>query len=299
MPADRFNAHHLLHGRMRAENTRFTVLGAGGFVGRHLVRHLRARNLPCVSPPRGEALDLARPLGHVIYCIGLTADYLARPFDTVEAHVSVLSRILRDAAFDSLVYLSSTRLYDSGGATGREDDDLVLNPGNSRHLYDFSKGLGEVLCATCGRGKARAARLSCVYADELDAENFVHGLVADSLSTDGLTIETSADSARDYVHVEDVCDALVSIALHGRRPIYNVASGVNVDNRALFDIIERCTGCRIAATMPNEPNHRAAPRIDVSALRDDFGLRPRRIDEYLPVLIEAAGSRRPARRAAV
>lgn len=284
---------------MTVDDTRFTVLGADGFVGRHLARYLRARNLPCAAPRRDAWPDLARPLGHVIYCIGLTADYLARPFDTVDAHVSLFSRILRDGDFDSLVYLSSTRLYDSGGATGREEDDLILNPGNARHLYDFSKGLGEVLCATCGNGKARVARLSCVYADELDAENFLHSLVADALVTDHLTVETHPDAARDYVHVDDVCEALVSIALGGTRPIYNVASGANIANRALFDIIERCTGCRITTNAPQDLLRGAAPRIDIAALRDDLGLSPRRIEHHLPALIEARMPRSSSRRAAV
>jgi nucleoside-diphosphate-sugar epimerase len=284
---------------MTVDNTRFTVLGADGFVGRHLARYLRARSLPCAVLGRDAEPDFTSPLGHVIYCIGLTADYLARPFDTVEAHVSLFSRILRHGDFDSLVYLSSTRLYDSGGAAGREEDDLILNPGKARHLYDFSKGLGEVLCTTCGNGKARVARLSCVYADELDADNFLHGLVADALLAGQLTVDTHPDAARDYVHVDDVCEALAAIALRGTRPIYNVASGTNIANRALFDIVARCTGCRIATNAPENLTGGAAPRIDISALRDDLGLSPRRIEDYLPVLIEARRPRSPARRAAV
>jgi len=31
--------------------------------------------------------------GHVIYCIGLTADFRQKPFETIEAHVSKLAEV--------------------------------------------------------------------------------------------------------------------------------------------------------------------------------------------------------------
>lgn len=273
---------------------RFTVLGANGFIGTHLVRHLRARGLDVSAPPRGEAVPQGN-LGHIAYCIGLTADYLKRPFDTVEAHVSLFSRVLREVDFESLVYLSSTRLYDTGGTSGREDDDLILNPGNSRHLYDLSKGLGEALCQVCGNGKARVARLSCVYSDDLAADTFLHQLVQSALREGNLTVESSAGNARDYIHVEDVCEAIVEIALNGRRPIYNVASGANVTNRDLFQWVERHTGCRITVTEPLSKGSESAPVIDVSALREDFGLSPRSLRDALPLLVTANGGHPTAR----
>lgn len=279
-------------------NDKFTVLGAGGFVGTHLVRQLGARGMTAFAPGRNDPSIFHRPLGHVIYCIGLTADYLARPFDTVEAHVSLFSRLLRDAAFDSVVYLSSTRLYDSGGPSAAEGNDLILNPTKARHLYDFSKGLGETMCGVCGDGRARVARLSCVYADDLSADNFLHQLVAQALSNDDITFETHPDFARDYIHVDDVCEALIDIACRGTRPIYNVASGANVANRELFDIIEKHTGCRIAATAPTAMDCGSGPRIDISALREDFNLTPRQIETALPAMIAANRMEPPPRRAA-
>jgi nucleoside-diphosphate-sugar epimerase len=281
---------------MTVQGEQFTVLGGGGFVGSHLVRRLDAQGIAVSAPPRDDRGIFRRPLGHVIYCIGLTADYLARPFDTVEAHVSFFSRLLRDAEFDSIVYLSSTRLYDSDDRSGKERDDIVLNPANTRHLYDFSKGLGETLCNVCGDGRARVARLACVYADDLSADNFLHRMVADALSRKHLALVTHLEAARDYVHVDDVCDALVNIATSGKRHIYNVASGTNITNRELVDIIGRHTGCRITTTAPATADSVGAPAIDIAALRDDFGLAPRQIATALPMLI--AANRPPAERRA-
>ena len=283
---------------MTGHNGHFTVLGAGGFVGTHLARYLDEQGLAVSAPARGDQTIFQRPLGHVIYCIGLTADYLARPFDTVEAHVSYFSRLLRDADYDSVVYLSSTRLYDSGGPFADENNDLILNPADTRHLYDFSKGLGESLCNVCGDGRARVARLSCVYADDLSGDNFLHRLIAQALSQDHITLETHLGSARDYVHIDDVCDALIDIATRGTRLIYNVASGTNVTNRDLFNTIEHHTGCRIVATPPATADYSRAPFVDITALREDFGQSPRDVRSALPALIAANRMAPEPRRAA-
>ncbi len=89
---------------------RCTVIGGAGFVGRRLADTLRRAGHEvwgaCARRPRALHPDL----GHVYYCAGLTADFAARPFDTVTAHVSLLADVLRANRFAHLVYLSSTRL---------------------------------------------------------------------------------------------------------------------------------------------------------------------------------------------
>jgi len=263
----------------------YTVLGAAGFVGGHMVRWLEAQGRTVHAPARAEPLAFDRPLGHVIYAIGLTADYAARPFDTVEAHTTLFARLLREAAFDSVVYLSSTRLYDGSGGDGDATADLTLNPHNPRHLYDFTKGVGESLCNVCGHGRARIARLSCVYADDLAADNFLHRLIAGALESPQLTLDSDPDAARDYVHADDVCAALAAIAERGRRLVYNVAAGANVANRDLFAMIEAATGCRIEATGRGGAGR--APLIDVAALCEDFDLAPRPLSAALRAIVAA------------
>lgn len=265
----------------------FTILGADGFVGTRLVRHLESRGHAVAAPARNAPWPRGG-MGHAVYCIGLTADYLQRPLDTVEAHVSLFARLLREADFASAVYLSSTRLYDSSAAvSANENDDLVLNPNNARHLYDFSKALGETMCLTCGRDGVRAARLSCVYSDDLAADTFLHGLLRNARPGRRIEVNTHLESARDYVHIDDVCAAIAEISLRGRRPIYNVASGENVSNRALFRLIERTTGCRIAVTAPPGRNAEYAPRVDIGALAEDFGMAPRLLGSALASMAAA------------
>lgn len=263
----------------------YSVIGAQGFIGKHLVRHLMARGKTPYTPARDNAGIFSRPLGDVFYCAGLTADYQARPFDTVEAHVTLFAKLLKEAAYSSVTYLSSTRLYDSGGAVGREDAVLPLDPNEPRHLYDLSKALGENLCITAGKPNVRAARLACVYADDLSADLFLHKVIWATRKVRNARFDVAPDAARDYVHMDDVIAALLAIAERGRRPIYNVASGVNVANSALCTLVGELTGAQItpAATKPGL----GFARIDISAIAADFAAAPAPLDANLRRIIPA------------
>lgn len=257
----------------------FTVIGVSGFIGSHLARALRAHGHEVAAPEREDRGAFDAPLGHAVYCAGMTADYAARPQATVEAHAGLLSRLLCEANFDSLLYLSSTRLYDGCAGLCREDADLVLNPANPRHLFDFSKGLGESLCHASGRPGVRIARLSSVYADDLSADNFLHGLIKSALAQGRAEADAPANAARDYVHMDDVCRLLEAIALDGKRAVYNVASGENVTNARLFALLAELTGAQVSGGA--EQPGLSFPVISVEAAETDFEFRPAPLEFHL------------------
>ncbi len=124
-----------------------TIVGASGFIGSRLLRHLQHLGWDCRMPARDDRAFVRERLGTVFYCAGLTADFAKRPHDTVRAHVGLLDELLAHANFDALVYLSSTRLYDGCIANARsfvdEHTPLALDPAQPRHLFDLSKALGE------------------------------------------------------------------------------------------------------------------------------------------------------------
>jgi hypothetical protein len=235
----------------RSSAVPFTILGGSGFIGSHLAVELDRQGIPHPCPARGDESIFTRPLGHVIYAIGMTADYARRPFETFEAHVGFLARVLSTARFDSLVYLSSTRLYD--GLT------------------------------------SRVTETSSVFSEELDGTNYLHTIVraaASAVSSHGVVLDTAPHLARDYVDVVDVANALVAIALFGRRPIYNVASGENVTNAQILEQLGRLGGGGVTLSRPAAVD--TSPEISIDALVADFGLRPRRLGEWLPGLLDRA-----------
>ena len=271
---------------------RFTVIGAAGYIGSRLVRHLLALGHTVWAPPRGDAALLEQPLGHVLYCAGLTGDFRTRPFDTVEAHVGLLARVLQRARFDSLLYLSSTRVY-MGAASTHEDAALSVVPGDPSYLYNLSKLTGESLCHASGRSGVRVARLSNVVGPGMDVDsgNLVADLIRQARSSGRVVLRSAPESAKDYLHIDDVLDWLPRIALQGRSSVYNVASGCQLTHRQWLDWLRLHTGCAVEC-MADAPMH-TFPPIHVQRLQTEWGVQPREAlaDDLLPAHEPVGGIR--------
>lgn len=219
--------------------TNFTVIGAKGFVGSRLVRALSAEGRELYSPARDDPALFERDLGCVFYCAGLTGDFMARPFDTVDAHVGLIARILRHAKFDRLVYLSSTRVYDGlGERGGREEDILEFDVPAPRSVYDLSKALGENLCLARSEGRGVVARLANVFDWSEDAGGFLSELLRRARTERSIPLTSAPQAGRDYIHIDDVIPALLAIA-EGPERLVNVASGENTSNAELGEIFDQ------------------------------------------------------------
>lgn len=257
---------------------KFTVLGASGFIGTHLAGYLRQAGHECFTPARGDNAVADADLGHVIYCIGLTADFRRRPFDTVQAHVCMLAEVLEKYRFESLLYLSSTRVY-AGAANGDEDAPLMAGD-----LYNLTKLTGESLCFASNRANIRVVRLSNVFGADFSSDNFLPSLIGAAVADRHITFHTALDSAKDYVGIGDVVSILPKIVLAGKQRVYNVASGRNTSNRELADKIRELTGCEVDVTGEDRPV--SFPPIQVARLRQEFGFSPAMLLDCLDGLID-------------
>ena len=262
-----------------------TVLGAFGFIGSHLVKRLEELDIPCAAPHRDQTTSTGNA-GDLIYCIGLTSDFRSRPFDTVNAHVCKLLEVLQGWEFESLLYLSSTRLYRSDAPEGREEDSFQVNSLNPSDLYNISKAMGESLALACGK-KTRVVRLSNVYGDDFASGNFLTSVIKDAVTNRKVTLQTSPDSAKDYINIRDVVDGLIDIVTKGEHTIYNLASGVNVSNRLIMDRIGGLIDCEVEFA-PEAPTINFPP-INIDRMRTEFDFRPSSVLADIPALLESYG----------
>lgn len=265
---------------------RITVLGAGGFVGSALVPHIRGLGLDCLAPARGDESLYRQPLGHVIYTIGLTADFRTRPLDTVEAHVCVLRRLLAEADFESLTYLSSTRVY-AGGADTAETASLRVNPNDASDLYNLSKLTGEALCLHSGRPGMKVARLSNVVGLRRDADTFIDQLLQEAAATGRAVMRSASDGCKDYIALSDAAGLLTRIATSPATGIFNVASGEQVSGGTVARLMQQVRGITVDVA-PNAPLWDFAP-INTQRVRYQFGFRPQAFAQHFTQFLQAHG----------
>ena len=260
-----------------------TILGSAGFIGSAILASMRGGGEKVFAPLRDDPAIFERDLGHVIYAIGLTADFRSRPFDTVKAHVSVLADILEQASFRSLTYLSSTRVY-SGLQSAFAHQPLSVEPANPSQLYNLTKLAGESICLHCGHPSTRIVRLSNVVGvGTIESNNFIDSLVRDAM-TGRITVHSTPESSKDYIHLQDVIDWLPKIAREGKARIYNLASGTNLTNEMWTKSLQALVDCQVTYN-PEAPTN-SFPQISISELQKEFSFSPRSAFEVLPDLIK-------------
>lgn len=261
----------------------FTVVGAGGFIGAAVSARLQANGTRVLRPRRDATLLFERPLGHVIYAAGVTADFRQRPFATLRANAGLLADLLERADFDSLVYLSSARIYRHAEHT-REDGSIALNPSDPEDLYDFTKLTAEALCRASGRSGVRVVRLSNVVGPDFRSRNFLFDLIRSACETGRIELRTALQSQKDYILLDDVVALLPRIAVAGTQACYNMGSGRNLSHAEVVAPIVARTGATLSVA--DGAPLVVSPPLDVSRLRAEFAFEARSVLDYLPGLVD-------------
>ena len=226
---------------------RVTIVGATGFIGGHLARTLDAAGHDVLVPTRSE---IASPppgegRGTVVWAAGLTADFRTRPLDTVDAHVSDLSRMIRQGGIDALVYLSSTRVYQHA-TEATEDAATSVRSDVPSDLYNLSKLMGESLCLASGTGRVAIARLSNVVGPREGRRDTFLGALCREARGGRIVLQTAPDSAKDYIWIDDAVRGLVELATGAAQGIVNIASGRQITHAAWSSAIAQALGATVA-----------------------------------------------------
>lgn len=266
---------------------KFTIFGGRGFVGSNLKDYLELQGHHVEIPPRGTEKELVtsgQELGHVIYAIGLTADFRQRPVATIEAHVHMLTDLLYEAKFDSWLYLSSTRVYAELNEHERADETVKLPVTPSADtLYNLSKLLGESVCLGRENPTIRVARLSNVYGKGQESVTFLGAVMNELLTKGRVEIREAPLSSKDYISIEDVCVLLAKIALGGKEQIYNIACGTPTSHQEIADQLTKLTNNPV--TFAKNGQRRSFPVIDATRIINEFAIQPKSLITQLASLL--------------
>jgi nucleoside-diphosphate-sugar epimerase len=260
---------------------RFTVVGGRGFIGNALCAALRAGGDDVVSATHRD-VPAGTPLGHVIYASGVSASTAEDASYAYATHVEGVRRILDAGTFDSLLYLSSTRVYDGAAATN-EETAPVVRPAAGRDLYRITKLAGEALCLAHPSPAVRVARLSNVSGANFASPLFLSDVLRQAAREGCVKVRTTRASAKDYITIGDACRYLIAIARGGRERLYNVAQGENVENGAIYDAL---AARGIAVEIAPDAATVLTPPIDVRRLHAEFGPPRETLPAVLPTLLE-------------
>ncbi len=263
----------------------YTVLGSSGFIGSQVAKLANQAGHQVWRPGRTDRLD-AQHAGHIIYCVGMTADFRSQPHQTIDAHVSHLQRVLQTATFDSFTYLSSTRVYQhSALPIVDEESPLVVTAQEPGDLYNLSKLLGENLLLQHA-GRVRVARLSNVIGNDVTSTNFLFSVLRDCLGRGGVNLQQSLESAKDYVDVRYVAELLLRLGHQGTQRVYNIASGFNVSHREILGELSRLTGAKV--TVVENAVEYSFPLINTNRVQQEFGCSSGNVVDRLPELVMCA-----------
>lgn len=260
---------------------RFTIVGGRGFIGRALGAALHERGADVVVVAHRDPLPLLS-LGHVIYASGVASSAAADSSYAYGAHVEGVRRVLDGGRFDSLLFLSSTRVYGASLDTS-EGAALSVAPEPGRDVYRVTKIAGETLCLAHPSPNVRVARLSNVAGPSFESPLFLSDVLRQAATTGRAVFHTTRESSKDYLTAGEVCRYLLAIASGGAARLYNVAQGENVENGAICDAlaargvtIEVAPGAARAVTPP----------IDVRRLRAEFGAPRETLRDVLAALFD-------------
>jgi len=261
-----------------------TLLGATGFIGSAILKKMQSEGIEVYDPARNEDLT-GKYLGNIIYCIGLTNDAKYKPFETLEAHINKLKNIIEQCTFDAITYCSSTRVYIHNTTEAKENSLINVDTADAFEFFNLTKLTAESLLFNTVE-KFKIVRLSNIFGPDFTSDNFLTSIIRDALTTGKITLRSSALSQKDYLHVSDAADLITAIALDDKtQGIYNVASGVNVTNGEILEVISKITGCEVEYTAGAEDI--IFNPIDVIRIKDELNFKPKALllDE-IPKIIE-------------
>lgn len=248
------------------------VLGASGFIGHHLITRLLKTNR-VIGYSRRIPIDLltnsnythltgdfaaetsldyifdSNNISCVYHCISTTTPKVGTAHVIAEAEENILSTL---RLLDTLSKYPGVRLVfiSSGGTIYGEYKGHPWKPSDETHpicTYGMQKKIIEEYIhyyrLTVGLD-GRIMRISNPYGIMAQIKR-TQGIIPIFLNNlqQGKGITLFGDTVRDYIHIDDVIDALAAVKdYHGQETIFNIGSGEGIHLSHLVEIIKQVTG---------------------------------------------------------
>jgi len=283
---------------------RVLVTGGSGFIGQHLVAHLRSEGVevvvadkvphpdptvPCVGGDLCDPAVVERAVGpgtEVVYHLAAMTSVLGsvqRPQEVYETNVAMTAALLERARAVGVSHfvLASTNAVVGGGLNGADPATTAISettPLRPLTPYGGTKAAGEMLASAYagayGMGTC-AVRLTNIYGPGMGGkDSVIPRLMRAALSGGVLSIYGDGLQKRDYLHVSDAVQALLLAAKIPEPGPLVVGTGHSTSVLELLEAARQVTGRAIPAThVDPKPGEMAAVVVDTSRARS-YGFQP-------------------------
>lgn len=268
-----------------SQNQKILVTGGAGFIGSHLITELLKRNYSVTALDNlysgklenlrqadknpnftfvkadirnktslKEAFAQADAVVHLAALIDITAS-VVDPAQTNEVNVTGTLNVLQTAEtckIKKLVFASSTAVY-GDTQTLPINEDIPVNPISP---YAASKAAGEAYCqayAKCYGLDIAILRFFNVYGPRNENSPYsgvITKFLKQALNNQGLTVFGDGEQSRDFIHVNDIVEALIH-ALESKKTdgeIFNICTGKPTTINHLIQTIRAVTGKELQVT---------------------------------------------------
>lgn len=277
-----------------------TVLltGASGLIGRYVHRMLRERGDKVVAIDRIEGDDvlacdlsevhrlheLGSEAAAIIHCGAISGPMVARdnPYLIVQSNIVGTANVLEFARVKGMrrvVYCSSVSAFGNTPAgLDLVPEDVVLKPTS---VYGASKAAGEQLLEGYRQQHgvdSVSLRPGWVYGPGRTTDCAIRTMIEDAQAGRPTSFPFGRDFYRQYVHVQDVADAIL-LALDAKelpRRSYTINGGTYLTLGDVAAIVRKVLpSARIEMGPGGDPIDDVQARFDLSAAERDLGFRPR------------------------
>ena len=186
----------------------------------------------------------------------------------------VLLEVCQAAKVRRFVMVSTDEVYGSLGPTGAFTETSPLEPSSP---YSASKAAADLIALAYAHTfglDVVVTRCSNNYGRYQVPEKLIPLMIVNALHDKPLPVYGDGGNVRDWLHVEDHCDALLAVLERGRAgEVYNIGGGAERKNidlvRSLLKLLGK--GEELIRFVADRPGHDRRYAIDPTKLRSELG----------------------------